>query len=572
MDNHNPPQENLTSPPDEWSPRQNLDELRQLPNPILPLVPQPNSRLPPATNHSHGDNTMTTHSVTQTRQSMETRTPTARPHIPTDPARGLEILFGDTTQPTPTEESTLPYRPEVIGPSHSQRTNTTREAQTSHPIPNETDPIIQFPASQGTYTIPNHTLVDNLARVGEDLFQQTHFHDRPRQHLGLGYNQGDGWDHSHLDLVGNRVIQDQRLVHRSDRVMRFHPTHQTEDWSSRIATITHVHPTLWTNDEGSLVRSALDAMLRGAPTRHNIGGSVRTLFRLQGQKDFSDSASSSDMEERQHSRSQSHSREHPHKNPPRGGLSTSHRWEQNRMQRQHSQNLQPPHLQLLQDQNTLGRHRIPNGTHASDQTSNQHQKQQKNPGQGHNTSQPYNNTQGRNSERPRGEHSNHQTSGATTHDTRAGTHQHHQQGGNVDRGAGESRGGGGGGAGGGGGDDGGGDDEDSDEGDRDELRRRSNRGRPGKNYHPGSHDYMQDLAHHMADLAVHVKSSGKPKAVQTDRWCIPKLQPQSAKDTAYYTFHLWHRALMDLAALPGTNEDLLLNKLKTDLTILSQSQ
>ena len=76
----------------------------------------------------------------------------------------------------------------------------------------------------------------------------------------------------------------------------------------------------------------------------------------------------------------------------------------------------------------------------------------------------------------------------------------------------------------------------------------------------------------MADLAVHVKSSGKPKAVQTDRWCIPKLQPQSAKDTAYYTFHLWHRALMDLAALPGTNEDLLLNKLKTDLTILSQSQ
>ena len=37
-------------------------------------------------------------------------------------------------------------------------------------------------------------------------------------------------------------------------------------------------------------------------------------------------------------------------------------------------------------------------------------------------------------------------------------------------------------------------------------------------------------------------------------------------------FHLWHRALTYLAALPGTNEDLLLNKLKTDLTILSPAQ
>ena len=146
-EDHNPPQENLTNPPDDWSPRQNLDELRQLPTPLLPLVPQPDSRLPPATNHSHGDNTMTTHSVTQTRQSMDTRTPTARPHIQTDPARGLEVLFGDTTQPTPTEEPTLPYRPEVIGPSHSQRTTTTREAQTSHPIPGRDRP---------DHTVPRH--------------------------------------------------------------------------------------------------------------------------------------------------------------------------------------------------------------------------------------------------------------------------------------------------------------------------------------------------------------------------------------------------------------------------------
>ena len=83
---------------------------------------------------------------------------------------------------------------------------------------------------------------------------------------------------------------------------------------------------------------------------------------------------------------------------------------------------------------------------------------------------------------------------------------------------------------------------------------------------------MQDLAHHMANLAVHVKSSSKPKVAQTDRWCIPKLPPQGARDPTYYMFHLWHRALTDLAILPGTNEDLLLNKLKTDLTILSQRQ
>ena len=221
VDDHNPPQENLTKPQDNWSPRQNLDELRRLPTPLMPLVSQPDPRLPPATHHSIGNSTMTTHSVTQTRQSMDTHTPTARPDIQSDPARGLEALFGDTPQPTPQNKPTLPSRPEVDGPSQPQKAPTAREAQSSHPIQDETAPIVQSPATRGSYTIPNHTLVDNLSRVGEDLLQQTTSRDRPGQLLGFNYNQGDGWDHSHLDLVGNGIIQGPTLgstVRQSDEV------------------------------------------------------------------------------------------------------------------------------------------------------------------------------------------------------------------------------------------------------------------------------------------------------------------------------------------------------------------
>ena len=227
---------------------------------------------------------MTTHSVTQTRQSLDTRTPTARPQIPADPTRGLEVLFGGTAQLTPAGETIPHHRTEENDPSSPHRTTTTREAQTSHPIPGKTSQNIQSPATQGAYNTPSHTIDGSLTQVGDDLLQQASIRDRHRQHLGFSYNPGDGWDHSHLDLVGNRFIQDQCMVHRSDGVTRFRPTQQSEEWSSRIATITHVHPTLWSSDEATLVRNALDTMLRGGPGRHNIGGDVRTWFCLQGQE------------------------------------------------------------------------------------------------------------------------------------------------------------------------------------------------------------------------------------------------------------------------------------------------
>ena len=213
-------------------------------------------------------------------------------------------------------------------------------------------------------------------------------------------------------------------------------------------------------------------------------------------------------------------------------------------------------------------------THSSGPTSNQHQRTQQTSEHAHDAFQTSYTSHRGGGERTQAAQSDNQTTNSSHLATGPGSNQHHHQRGYASNGPdGGDRGGGGDGGGGGGGH-GGGDDDDGDRNNRDDRRSedRRSRQRPGRDSRPEGHDYMHDLAHHMADLAVHVKSNNKPKIAQTDRWCIPKLQPQSAKDTAYYTFHLWHKALTDLAALPGTNEDLLLNKLKTDLTILSPAQ
>ena len=37
---------------------------------------------------------------------------------------------------------------------------------------------------------------------------------------GCGYNSGDDWDHTDLGLIGNTVVQDQRMVPRHEEVTR----------------------------------------------------------------------------------------------------------------------------------------------------------------------------------------------------------------------------------------------------------------------------------------------------------------------------------------------------------------
>ena len=84
-DPHQHPQGTPTTPSYDWLPGHDLCNIQQL---LDPLVPQPGSGPPHASTPSQGDGTMTTHSVTQTRQSMETRTPTTWAQNLVDPTEG----------------------------------------------------------------------------------------------------------------------------------------------------------------------------------------------------------------------------------------------------------------------------------------------------------------------------------------------------------------------------------------------------------------------------------------------------------------------------------------------------
>ena len=405
-DPHHQPQGTLTTPSYDWFPGHELSNIQQL---LAPLVPQPSSGPPHASTHSQGDDTMTTHSVTQTRQSLETRTPTTRSQNLVDPTGGLDVLFGDTAQSPPARETIPQHRIEETNPSGPHKTTTTREDQTPHSIPGEGSQNTRTHTTQGAYKTPRHPTDVGLTPVGDEMLQQASIRDRNRQHQGFWYTPGDGWDHTNLDLVGNRVAQDQRVVQRPDEMTRYRPTQQTEDWNSRMATIANVNPTLWSSDETIMVRNALDTMLRGGLGRYNVGRDVRTWFQFHEQEDSS--ASSSNTGYRDHNRSQSHSRGGQPTSPPRKGLGNAHGREHDREQGQHSQNLQTPHLQHLQDQSTTGGPRLTKGAYTSNPNTKQHQKNQQTSEQEHSTFRPSNTSQGRESGRTKADHGDKQTAG-----------------------------------------------------------------------------------------------------------------------------------------------------------------
>ena len=236
---------------------------------------------------------------------------------------------------------------------------------------------------------------------------------------GFTTTPGDGWDHTNLDLVGNRVAQDQRVVQRPDEVTRYRPTQQTEEWNSRMATIANVNPTLWSSDEATMVCNALDTMLRGGLGRYNVGRDMRTWFQLHDQEDSS--ASSSNTGYRDHSRYQTHSRGDQPTSPPRRGLGNAQGREHEREQGQHSQNLQIPHPQHLQDQSTTGRPRLTKGAYTSNPNTKQHQKDQQTSEQEHSMFRTSNTSQGRESERTKAENGGKQTTESTHYDTGSGT-------------------------------------------------------------------------------------------------------------------------------------------------------
>ena len=519
---------------------------------------------------------MTTHSLTQTRHSVDTHPAASVSQNLVDHIDGLDMLLGNTThnttgvntpQPPPAGGIVPQQRIEETIPSGPQQPNITRGDQAPHSIPGGGSTNLQTHTTHGIHETPRRPTGVDITPVGNEILQQASIRDRNRQRQGLWYNSGDEWDHTNLGLIGNTIVQDQRMIQRHEEMTRYRPTQQTEDWSSRMATIAHINPVSWSIEETTMVQNALDTMLRGGPGRNDDRRDIRKWFQLYDQNDSS--ASSSNTGGRDHYRSQSYSRGGRPTSPPRRGMVGAQEQEYNREQGQQSQNLQSPYLQRLQDHSTTGGPRLITGAYASDPTSKQHPRNQQTPGHGRSSFRPSNTSHARGGGRPMEDHDGRKTAGTTPYDAGPGTDQHRQQRGNN---AGGHGGGGGHGGDGGGDDEGDGDDSDGSNGDSARRGGSGGQGRPERGTRPDNHDYMQDLAHHMADLAVHVKSSSKPKVAQTDRWCIPKLPPQGAKDPTYYTFHLWHRALTDLAALPGTNEDLLLNKLKTDLTILSQTQ
>ena len=178
-----------------------------------------------------------------------------------------------------------------------------------------------------------------------------------------------------------------------------------------MATIAHVNPVSWSIEETTLVRNALDTMLRGGPGRNDDRRDIRTWFQLYDQDESS--ASSSNTGYRDHHRSLSHSRGGRPTSPPRRGMVSAQGQVYNREQGQQSQNFQSPYLQRLQDCSTTGRSRLNPGAGASDTTAKRHPRNQQTPGHERSSFRPSHTSHGRESGRPMDDHDGRKTAGTT---------------------------------------------------------------------------------------------------------------------------------------------------------------
>ena len=111
------PQESTTPPQVDWLLGQDLSGSQHRP---VPIVPQTSSGPPHASTPSSGVNTMTTQTVTQTKQSVETRNPDT--WATWDPTDDLNALFGDQSNRHHQEErSPNSHQSNPREPSHTEK-------------------------------------------------------------------------------------------------------------------------------------------------------------------------------------------------------------------------------------------------------------------------------------------------------------------------------------------------------------------------------------------------------------------------------------------------------------------
>ena len=90
---HQPqPQGNLSGVTDNYQDWLLAPELGDIQRLLVPLTPQPNPEPPHTTTHSQGEDTMTTHSITQTRHSVDTRPSAMWSQNLVNPLEGLKML------------------------------------------------------------------------------------------------------------------------------------------------------------------------------------------------------------------------------------------------------------------------------------------------------------------------------------------------------------------------------------------------------------------------------------------------------------------------------------------------
>ena len=294
-------------------------------------MPDPNPEPPHASTHSQEADNMATHSLTQTRHSVDTQPTASVSQNLVNHIVSLDMLLGNNThnttgvntpQPPPAGGIVPQQRIEETIPSSPQLPTITRGDQAPHSIPGGGSTNLQTHTTHGIHETPRRPARIDITPVGDEILQQASIRDRNCQHPGLWYNPGDEWDHTNLSLIGNTIVQDQRITEQREEMTRYRPTQQTEDWNSRMATIAHVNPVSWSIKETAMVQNALDAMLRGGPGRSDDRRDIQKWFQLYDQSDSS--ASSSNTGGRDHYRSQSYSRRGRPTSPPRQGMVSAH--------------------------------------------------------------------------------------------------------------------------------------------------------------------------------------------------------------------------------------------------------